>query len=115
MSEFKNINGCFCESDYEYALISFLENEGWVYSAGPDIAREYKRDVIIIDDLRDYLNNNYSDLSESEVKRLIDNIKLVGAETDFATLHKFYKWVVDGFNFQLDNGETITIDLINFM
>ena len=56
MSEFKNINGRFCESDYEYALISFLENEGWVYSAGPDIAREYKRDVIIIDDLRDYLN-----------------------------------------------------------
>ena len=114
MSEFKNINGRFCESDYEYALISFLENEGWVYSAGPDIAREYKRDVLIIDDLKDYLNNNYSDLSESEVKRLIDSIKLVGAETDFATLHKFYKWIVDGFNFQLDNGETIIIDLINF-
>lgn len=114
MSEFKNINGRFCESDYEYALISFLENEGWVYSAGLDIAREYKRDVLIIDDLKDYLNNNYSDLSESEVKRLIDSIKLVGAETDFATLHKFYKWIVDGFNFQLDNGETIIIDLINF-
>lgn len=114
MSEFKNINGRFCESDYEYALISFLENEGWVYSAGPDIAREYKRDVLIIDDLKDYLNNNYSDLSEYEVKRLIDSVKLVGAETDFATLHKFYKWIVDGFNFQLDNGETIIIDLINF-
>lgn len=114
MSELKNINGHFCESDYEYALISFLENEGWVYSAGLNITREYKRDVLIIDDLKDYLNNNYSDLSESEAKRLIDSIKLVGAETDFATLHKFYKWVVDGFNFQLDNGETITIDLINF-
>lgn len=114
MFELKNINGHFCESDYEYAFISFLEDEGWVYSAGPDIAREYKRDVLIIDDLKDYLNNNYSDLSESEVKRLIDSIKLVGAETNFATLHKFYKWIVDGFNFQLDNGETIIIDLINF-
>ena len=114
MSELKNINGHFCESDYEYALISFLENEGWIYSAGLNITREYKRDVLIIDDLKDYLNNNYSDLSESEANRLIDSIKLVGAETDFATLHKFYKWVVDGFNFQLDNGETITIDLINF-
>lgn len=114
MSELKNINGHFCESDYEYALISSLENEGWVYTAGLNITREYKRDVLIIDDLKDYLNNNYSDLSESEAKRLIDSIKLVGAETDFATLHKFYKWVVDGFNFQLDNGETITIDLINF-
>lgn len=114
MSELKKINRHFCESDYEYALISFLENEGWVYSSGPDIAREYKRDVLIIDDLKDYLNNNYSDLSASEVKRLIDNIKLVGAETDFATLHKFYKWVVDGFNFQLDNGETVPISLINF-
>ena len=27
----KNINGHFVESDYENALISFLENEGWEY------------------------------------------------------------------------------------
>ena len=30
----KNINGHFVESDYENALISFLENEGWQYLFG---------------------------------------------------------------------------------
>lgn len=114
MSSLKEYNGHFCESDYEYALISFLENEGWSYLAGNELTREYKKDVLIIDDLKKYLNDNYSYLTEPEVSRLIDSIKLIGAETDFATLHKFYKWIVDGFNFQLDNGETKTIDLINF-
>lgn len=114
MSELKSINGRFCESDYEYALISFLESEGWSYLAGNEVTREYKREVLITDDLKEYLSNDYSNLSESEINRLIDNIKLFGAETDFATLHKFYKLAVDGFNFQLDNGEIETIDLINF-
>lgn len=114
MSELKSINGRFCESDYEYALISFLEDEGWSYLAGNELVREYKRDVLITDDLKKYLNSNYSYLTESETNRLIDDIKLIGAETDFATLHKFYKWIVDGLSFQLDNGETKTIDLINF-
>lgn len=114
MSELKNINGHFCESDYEYALVTFLENEGWSYLAGKEIIREYKRDVLITDDLKEYLNNNYSFLSEAEIKRLIDSIKLIGAESDFATLHKFYKLTVDGFNFQLDNGKTEIINLINF-
>ena len=114
MSELKNINGHFCESDYEYALVTFLENEGWSYLAGKEIIREYKRDVLITDDLKEYLNNNYSFLSEAEIKRLIDSIKLIGAESDFATLHKFYKLIVDGFNFQLDNGKTEIINLINF-
>ena len=112
MSELKSINGRFCESDYEYALISFLEDEGWSYLAGNELVREYKRDVLITDDLKKYLNSNYSYLTESETNRLIDDIKLIGAETDFATLHKFYKWIVDGLSFQLDNGETKTIDLI---
>ena len=31
MAKLKNINGHFVESDYENALIAFLEREGWQY------------------------------------------------------------------------------------
>ena len=31
MSKLKDINGHYCESDYEYAFIAFLEKENWKY------------------------------------------------------------------------------------
>lgn len=114
MNSLKDYNGHFCESDYEYALISFLEDEGWSYQSGKNLPRITKRDVLNIDDLESYLIKTYSFLSENEIKRLSDIIKLIGAETDFATLHKFYKWVVDGYIFQSDSGEPISINLIDF-
>ena len=46
MSILKEYNGHFCESDYEYALISFLEKEGWEYLSGNDFPRLLKKDVI---------------------------------------------------------------------
>ena len=38
----KNINGRFVESDFENALIAFLEAEGWQYVYGDDIPRANK-------------------------------------------------------------------------
>ena len=39
MAKLKNINGHFVESDYENALIAFLEREGWQYLYGDSITR----------------------------------------------------------------------------
>ena len=46
----KNINGHFVESDYENALISFLENEEWQYLYGASIPRANKKQVLYMDD-----------------------------------------------------------------
>lgn len=43
MARLKNYNGRYCESDYENAFITFLENEDWIYTAGNAIAREKRR------------------------------------------------------------------------
>ena len=114
MGNLIDYNGHYCESDYEYALISFLENEGWTYLSGNQLPRETKKDVLNLNDLQNYLKSKYDILTDSEIERLIDIIKYVGAETDFATLHKVYKWMVDGYPFKLDSGETILIELIDF-
>ena len=40
----KNINGRFVESDYENALIAFLEREGWQYLYDDSIHRASRKD-----------------------------------------------------------------------
>ena len=92
MAKLKNYNGYFCESDFEYAFIGFLEKEGWSYIAGNRINRT-KNDVLIADDFKTFISNTNKDLNEDEVSQIFDNVRLVGAESDFATLHKVYGWI----------------------
>ena len=47
----QNINGHFVESDYENALISYLEAEQWSYVYGDSIPRASRKEVLYLDDL----------------------------------------------------------------
>lgn len=111
-----NINGRFVESDYENALISFLEKEEWEYLFGDNITRDNKTEVLNMDDLVNFLkeNNKEKGLDDEEVRQIADKVRLVGADTDFATLHEVYKWMVDGISFTSKKGITYTINLIDF-
>ena len=110
----KNINGHFVESDYENALISFLENENWQYLYGDSIPRASKKEVIYMDDLLQFLTDNHKDVKDEELHRIADNIRLVGGDTDFATLHKVYKWMINGLPATDKEGRPTTINLIDF-
>ena len=55
MAKLQNYNGRYCEWDFEYAFISFLENEGWHYLPGNSITRNSKRDVLYVDDMEQFL------------------------------------------------------------
>lgn len=114
MSRLQNFNGRYCESEYEYAFIGFLESEGWEYSLGNDLSRETKRDVLISDDFKDFIAKINPDLTEDEITQIYDIVRLVGSESDFATLHKVYGWMVDGVQFTLQNGVAKMIPLIDF-
>lgn len=114
MSRLQNFNGRYCESEYEYAFIGFLESEGWEYSLGNDLSRKTKRDVLISDDFKDFIAKINPDLTEDEITQIYDIVRLVGSESDFATLHKVYGWMVDGVQFTLQNGNPKMIPLIDF-
>ena len=90
------MDGHFVESDYENALIAFLEREGWQYLFGDSIARANRKEVLYMDDLLQFLKDNYKNVKDEELQRIADNVRLVGADSDFATLHKVYKWMVNG-------------------
>ena len=114
MARLKEYNGHYCESEYEYAFIGFLEAEGWKYSSGNNIHRVTKRDVLIADDFKKFIADTNLDLTEDEVIQIYDNVRLVGAESDFATLHKVYGWMVNGVQFTPQDGLPRMIPLIEF-
>ncbi len=114
MAKLQNYNGRFCESQYEAAFLSFLEAEGWHYLAGNSINRKTKRDVLYTDDMEQFLKKTNEDLTAEEIQQIIDTVRLVGAESDFATLHKVYGWMVDGVQFIPQSGLARMVNLIDF-
>lgn len=71
MARLKEYNGYYCESEYEYAFIRFLETEGWIYSSGNNISRVTKRDVLIADDFKKFIVDTNPDLTEDEVTQIL--------------------------------------------
>lgn len=114
MAKLKEFHGHYCESEYEYAFIGFLEKEGWIYTAGNDIHRLTKRDVLIEDDFKSFVAKTNTDLTENEISQIFDSVRLVGSESDFATLHKVYGWMVNGVQFTPQSGVTRMVELIDF-
>ena len=114
MAKLQDFNGHYCESEYEYAFIGFLEEEGWTYIHGNNISRLTKRDVLNEEDLKKFLKNANPNLNDEEVQRIVDSVRLVGAESDFATLHKVYNWMVNGVQFTPKSGLAKMISLIDF-
>ena len=114
MARLQNYNGHYCESEYEYAFLSFLEDEGWHYLAGNSISRKTKRDVLYEDDMQQFLIKTNPDLMADEIHQIMEKVRLVGAESEFATLHKVYGWMVDGIQFTPQSGIARMISLIDF-
>ena len=113
-SHLKNINGRFVESDYENALISYMEAEGWKYVFGDNIPRQNRREVLYQDDLLAFLEKTHPEMEDDDLRQIADNVRLIGGDTDFATLHKLYNWLVNGIQFKPKNGNPQMVSLIDF-
>ena len=114
MAKLQSFSGRYCESEYENAFISFLEMEGWQYLAGNSITRDSRRDVLYVDDMEQFLHKTNPDLITDEIRQIMDTVRLAGAESDFATLHRVYVWMVNGIQFTPQNGMARMVELIDF-
>ena len=114
MAKLKNYNGRYCEWEFENAFITYLEDEGWQYLPGSSILRDSQRDVLYVDDMEQFLRKANPELSAEEIMQIIDSVRLAGAEGEFATLHKVYKWMVDGVHYVPEDGEADDIALIDY-
>ncbi len=113
MAKLTEYNGHYCESAYEYAFIGFLEQEGWIYTAGYTINRK-KSDVLIKEDFIAYIKQTEPTLIDDDIEKLYDSLRLVGSESDFATLHKVYGWMANGIQFTPTNQSIKIVNLIDF-
>ena len=114
MEKLQNYNGRYCEWEFEYAFLDYLEKEGWQYLSGNSIVRASKRDVLYVDDLEQFLSKSNPDLTVDEIRQIMDTVRLVGAESDFAVLHKVYNWMVNGLQFVPQSGLARMVALIDF-
>lgn len=113
-SHLKTVNGRFVESDFEEALISLMEHEGWTYLYGPNIPRQSPREVLYMDDLLEFLEATNPDLDNDDITKIANNLRFAGGDTDFATLHRVYEWMVNGMQFVTGRDEPRMIQLIDF-
>ena len=114
MAKLQEYNGRYCESEFEYAFLSFLEAEGWNYLQGNSIPRDKKTTVLYADDMEQFLSKTNADLTADEIHQIMDKVRLVGAESEFSTLHTVYGWMVNGVQFTPQNGLARMVALIDF-
>ena len=114
MAKLQEYNGRYCESEFEYAFLSFLEAEGWHYLHGNSIPRDKKTTVLYADDMEQFLSKTSPDLTADEIHQIMDKVRLVGAESEFSTLHTVYGWMVNGVQFTPQNGLARMVALIDF-
>ena len=114
MSKLQNYNGRYCEWEFEYAFLSYLEEEGWQYLPGGSIPRSSQRDVLYLDDMEQFLCKTNPGLTAEDIRQIMDTVRLVGADSPFATLHKVYGWMVNGLQFTPQSGLAKMVALIDF-
>lgn len=114
MAKLKNYNGHYCEQEFESAFLASMEEADWQYLPGDKIPRDSMREVLYADDLEQFLCKTNKDLTGDEVRQIMDTVRLAGAESDFATLHKVYGWMVDGVQFKPKKGLARMVALIDF-
>ena len=110
------MKGKYYESDYEEALIDLLVQQGWEYTHGGDksIARN-NREVLLVNDLTEYLKQRYAVLQASDIEEIINRLRHVSGQTHFELLRNTYYLMRDGFRYTRNqDGKIFDIEFVDF-
>ena len=108
------MKGKYFESDYEEALIDLLVQQGWDYTHGGSISRN-NREVLLVNDLTDYLEQRYTDLQKSDIEEITNRLRYVSGQTHFELLRNTYYLLRDGFRYTRNqDGKTFDIEFVDF-
>ena len=117
--DYEFIKGQFTEEQLENAIIElFDEKEYYDYVHGADIHRRYE-DILLLDDLRAFINERYSheNLSEAEMQKIINQLTLIPS-TPLYEGNKAAFWLInEGFDMIRDDVSKLAlhIDYIDFV
>lgn len=102
----------YYENDYELAVLQLLENTGWDYSCGYDIHRE-KDDVILRQDLQEYLLRRYGFFSDDELDAVVAHLTSITNQSLYRAMKETYKLIQKGFFLHRDDGADQFIDFFS--
>lgn len=107
--------GKFTEDQFEQAIIELFQLQGYTYVHGEKIHRQYD-DILLEDDLRSYLLSQYKDLSDVELKKIIQKIALIQSSPLYAGNRETFWLVNEGFDLQRDDISKVAlhIDYIDY-
>ena len=109
--------GKYYESQFEEATIELLTEAGWNHTFGDDVHRKYT-DPIIEDDLRAFLDSQYSkkELKAEEIDNVVARLRNVGGQNDYYAAQNAFLLYRDGFDFVYsDNrGTPFRMEYIDF-
>ena len=108
------MKGKFYESEYEEALIDLLKEQGWEYTCGENIPRN-NREVLLTDDLKEYLQSRYAELTTNDLEEVINHLRHVSGQTHFDLLRNTYYLVRDGYRYtRHSDGKIFDIEYLDF-
>jgi type I restriction enzyme R subunit len=108
------MKGKYYESDYEEALIDLLVQQGWEYAHGGSIERN-NREVLLVNDLTEYLKQRYVDLQSSDIEDITNRLRHVSGQTHFELLRNTYYLMRDGFRYTRNqDGKIFDIEFVDF-
>ncbi|MBD2780913.1 type I restriction endonuclease subunit R [Xenorhabdus szentirmaii] len=95
----------FSEEKLEKAIIELLKEQGYPHKLGENLTRADKEQVIIVDDLRNYLTTRYQadGLTDNEIERIIRQLTTLSASDLYESNKTFCFWLSNGFLFKRDN------------
>ncbi|MCK9337089.1 MAG: HsdR family type I site-specific deoxyribonuclease [Arcobacteraceae bacterium] len=109
--------GKFTEEKLELAFIELLGNQGIVYQYGKEIKRS-ESEVLIEDDLRNYLKDRYKteNICESEIMQIVRKLHSYPASDLYDSNKSIMKLISDGFILKREKADDkdIYIEFINY-
>ncbi|QES89653.1 type I restriction endonuclease subunit R [Rhizosphaericola mali] len=93
----------YTESQLEQAFISLLQIEGYDYINGNKLERKSNQEVLIREDLQNFLLNRYSNLEEIELTTIINELAFQSASNLYDSNKYICKLLADGFIFKRNN------------
>lgn len=113
--DYQFTKGKFTESELEKAIIELCEQQGYNYVCGENMQRKYE-DILLLDDLRSYLNSRYQGLSDTEMQKIINKLNLINATPLYLGNREAFRLVNEGFDLTRDDITKVAlhIDYINY-
>jgi type I restriction enzyme R subunit len=105
----------FNEAQLENAFIELLANEGISHTKGGEINRTAD-EVLLKDDLTNYLQKQYGSLSASEIASIVRKLEVLPSSDLYDSNKQIMNWVSNGFVFKRENHKKkdLFIELIDY-